>query len=943
MSVPDVKVNIERPSGLEGATVDVSLTQSLHSAAATRYRLLRLPRERAPFVHFDREAVEGTVHGRFEQQVRLYPRRVAVKSRSREITYVGLNRQANRIARAILELCGRGDAPVALLTEKDPTHFAAILGVLKSGRPYVPLAPLHPRERNAGILADAGSILVVTDPSNRPSAESLACGRVPVLDIDDLDPDLDVTDLGLSVDPSSLAYILYTSGSTGQPKGVTETHRNLLHNVRNYTWDHGITTDDRLICLGPCAFSNILKDVYGALLNGAALYPVDIEREGFAGLADWVARERISLYNSVPTVFRHFLESLTQSVSFPTVRLVRCSGEAMTRDDVALFRRHFGDNCLLINGYGATETGSVVMFVVDRHTTVEEAVVPVGYPVEGMQVLILDAEGRRLPPGQVGEVAVQSVYLSPGYRNRPDLTARSFLPDPDGGLRRVYLTGDLGLIRPDGCLVVSGRTDSRVKLNGHRIEVAEVELALRRTPGVRDVAVVVRDDLPGAPGLVAYVVPRGGNVTPPSTSVLRKSLSTRLPPHEVPTVFVLLDELPRTATGKLDRRALPVPGPEHLGRSAQQVAPRNDVERLLTELWERLLNVRPVGVTDDFFELGGTSLLALRLFLEIHDLFGRNLPLSTIFEARTVERLARRIEASARSSPGDWSPLVPVQPRGSRPPIFCVHANGGQIFFYEKLAHHLGNDQPLIAVQAPSFRDRQVSRRFEDLAERYVRAILEYQPRGPYYLGGYSLGGGVAYEMAQQLRRAGHTVALLVVIDQRRPNLDPGVEWSPGATVRLLRNLPYALYLELLHEWGPRRLLSRARAVGRRALRLAGGALGRRARPDGAVTDRTNAEDDFRSYLEAANRALRAYVPQPYPGRVLLVKARAQPFGRWQEPMMGWGELFTGPCQLIEIAGSHLRLFDEPYVRGLARVVREHLVAVQRADTGQPPSAVGRI
>ncbi|MBY0461489.1 MAG: AMP-binding protein, partial [Gemmataceae bacterium] len=346
-----------------------------------------------------------------------------------------------------------------------------------------------------------------------------------VLAVEDIGEQPD-TDPGLGVLPDDYAYIIYTSGSSGQPKGVVDTHRNLAQNVRRYTNSHRIGPGDRLLCANTCAFSNSLKDVYGALLNGARLAPYDLEREGVAGLGAFIAREGLTVLNVVATVFRHFAAALADKGEVASVRIVRVGSEAVARTDFDLFRRWFPPSCQFVNGYGSTETGTVRVNFLRADAEVEGATLPVGYPVDGTRVRLLDDAGAEVGFDTVGQIAVQSAYLSPGYWNRPDLTAAAFRPGPPGSSERVYLTGDYGVMRADGCLTYLGRGDGQVKVRGVRIELAEVEGALADLPFVAQAVVVARAELPPDQPLAAYLVPKPGAAVPPA-AVLRAALRAR--------------------------------------------------------------------------------------------------------------------------------------------------------------------------------------------------------------------------------------------------------------------------------------------------------------------------------------------------------------------------------------------------------------------------------
>jgi amino acid adenylation domain-containing protein len=528
---------------------------------------------------------------------------------------------------------------------------------------------LYPPARNAYLLEDAGATLVVTNARHFALAGRLNEAARPLLNIDELESTTPEVSLDLPVPPDAPAYILYTSGSTGRPKGVVQNHRNVLWDIREYTNTLHICPDDRMTLLYSCSVNGAVRGIFGALLNGAALYPLDIKEQGLNGLADLLSGEEITFFHSVPSVFRHFVATLTGTERFPKLRLIRFGGERVLARDVESYREHFPDECLLYTGMGATETGHVRHYFLDKRTPVTAGVVPTGYAVEGKEVLLLDDAGRESTAGHPGEIAVRSRYLALGYWHKPDATRAAFLSDPAGGPERIFRTGDIGRMHPDGCLEHLGRKDFQVKVRGYRIEIAEIETALLGLAGVRDAVVVAREDGPGEQQLVAYVVPEPAQA--PVVGELRGLLKDELPEHMVPSAFVLLEALPLTPNGKVDRRALPPPVRTCPGSNGTVVAPRTPVEEVLAGIWADALGLERVGVDDNFFELGGHSLLATRVLARLRDTLQVDLPLRSFFDRPTVAALAEVVRSESLSQ-GDRSapPILPAPRDGELPLSF---------------------------------------------------------------------------------------------------------------------------------------------------------------------------------------------------------------------------------------------------------------------------------
>ena len=817
------------------------------------------------FVPFDRRDLEQSIPSRFERVAMRGPDRLAVKWQEQAWTYGELNAAANRIAVAVIEAIGHAPRPVALLLDQGADLVAALLAVLKSGHFYVPLDVTHPSAAMVHTLEDSGAALILTNARRLP----MACQLLPQLTVIDIDalsqafcnnPKVDVA-------PDALACIYYTSGSTGGPQGVADTHRNILHNVLRYTNGLKISPTDRLTLVQSPTFSGVMSTIFGALLNGAAIFPFDIPTQGVARIGPWLLNERVTMYHSVPAIFRHFLRVVGEGQAFPEMRVVRLEGDGASLADVTLYKRHFPRGCVLAHGLGATECGLVRRLVINRGSELAGDVVPIGYAVEDVIVRILDDQERAVADGEIGNIAVESRYLAPGYWRRPDLTAAAFTPGWESGTR-LYRTGDVGRLQPDGCLEHLGRKDGQPKVRGHRVDVETIEAALLGTGLVAEGVVAVRATSGRDALLVAYVVPCKGAV---NVWKLRRNLAGRLPSHMVPTRFVVLDELPLTANHKIDRAALPSPDTERPRLGTPFLAPRSDLETSIAAAWAATLGFDHVGVRDDFFDLGGDSLDAVAVLGRMSETLGREMPPLSLFESPTVEHLARAIVASdAQERPGvriasvrhGTSSLVPVQPLGSRSPFFFLHAEyGGDGFYCLNLARQLGTDQPFFGLSPLGRDDEPTPRAIEAMAAVYLTAVRDVQRRGPYALGGYCSCAVVAWEMARQLIAAGEEVSLLALVEP------PAVD--DGRTARLVHGA--ADVLSQLGAKSDRRVdfvvwamrLSRLRSW--RALTTRGLSMVRRD-----ALHRGTTSIDRRSVIaETYGRAVEAYRPGRFDGRVL--------------------------------------------------------------------------
>lgn len=539
---------------------------------------------------------------------------------------------------------------VALLFEHGVGMVAGILGVLKSGKIYVPLDPVIPEERLAWMLEDSEARVLVTNNRNLNLAESLCRmvnRNIQLINLQEINPVAPSGNLDLVIDQEQPAYILYTSGSTGHPKGVIQNHRNTLHFNRCYTDNLRLKSSDRLTLFSSYCFDAAVMDILGALLNGATLLPYDLKRDGsFQKLASWFKDEKVTVYHSTPTVFRYFTDTLAGDEDLSSVRLVVLGGEAVFKNDVAVYQKHFGDNCIFINGLGPTESTVTLQYILDKKTEITQNAVPVGYPVQETQVYLINEKGEEASVFEIGELVFESEFLALGYWNLPEKTAEAFVNNPLTGQGRVYKTGDLGRLLPDGAIEYIGRNDFQVKIRGYRVEPLEVENLLDQIEGIKKSAVVSFQNEHGENYLTAFFVSQESQF---SEEQLRTILTDKLPEFMIPTYFIRLTELPLTPSGKIDRLSLAPPGTNNFQKK-EYSAPTNTLEARLVEIWREILGIKKIGILDHFMDLGGHSLRATILISRIQKEFGVEISLRRILKSPTVKELAKLIEESGRKS-----------------------------------------------------------------------------------------------------------------------------------------------------------------------------------------------------------------------------------------------------------------------------------------------------
>lgn len=589
------------------------------------------------FIEFPLAECDRPIHQRFEQQAIRCADTAAVRLLSGDISYATLNAAANQAARVLLASVGIDSRPVAIMLNQGYESVLWTLAILKAGLCYAPLDQRLPQPTLHYIIENLRPAALIAGPRQEAFARTIAANRIPVITTTANRDQYCSANLDRPVAPDSVAYIFYTSGSTGRPKGVADCHRNIVHNVLRYTNSLKISGSDVLSLVQNPSFSGTVSSLFGALLNGAALAPFDLQSEGFDTLSQWVRRARITVFHAVPSIFRELSDPVEK---FPDVRLIRLEGDRMSPLDVKLFQANFQDHCTLVNGLGATECGLVSQFFIAKDSNPDATdSVPVGYPVQHMTVGIVDGQGVELPRGSEGEIVVESRFLATGYWRDPDRTAKRFEALPDG-LRR-YRTGDLGRMDEDGCLTHVGRIDQRIRIGGEFVETAVIESRLMDIPGVFQC--IVRDfvDRSGERRLCAYVVAdAGAGVT---VNRLREALSEGSGKRTVLTAFVFLEKLPLTKDLKVDYQGLPQPGRERPFLSNDYVAPQSMVEQQMARIWSEVLEIEPVGVTDSFFDLGGDSLRAARILSRVAQQFQAQIPLELMFRSPTIAGIVARI------------------------------------------------------------------------------------------------------------------------------------------------------------------------------------------------------------------------------------------------------------------------------------------------------------
>jgi len=716
------------------------------------------------FKPFPRSALEGSISDRFRKQVSEHANRTAVKTNSVEWSYAKLDRLSNCVANTLLNVRGDALEPIAIMIDQSPLAVAAILGAVKAGKIYVPLDLTEATNQVSAKLDDAAAPVILTDAANHDAARTAATPKRTVIEVEQAVAASLTADPGLSLEPERPVYIYYTSGSTGAPKGVFDSHRNVLHNILRYTNTLTTGPDDRLSLIQSPSFSGTVSSLFSALLNGAAIYPFDVRAEGVSALSRCIRNEKLTMFHSVPSIFEMLVATGDQ---FPSLRVIRLEGDQAFKRHITRFQERFAPPCVLVNGLGATETGLTRQLFVETGTSIPSSAVPIGFATPDMETLILSREGCEVPVGEVGEIAIRSHYLACGYWRQPELTRQVFRSCPNNPEARIYRSGDLGRLDAVGCLTYLGRQDFRVKVRGQWADLEAIQEVIESRADVASAVVLSLGGDEQESKIVAYVVAKHSMRLNPLT--LRRALAADFPAHMVPASVVLLDAIPLDCNGKIARKELPPPddGRDYAEGSVEPVS--GELEKVLARCWGKALGRDEIGRHDDFFDLGGDSLQALELLLNVERILKRSLSPSSIVETPTIASMAEAIQ-KGRSE----SVAIQLSSQGTKRPFFCVHAHGGHVLHLHPLARCLGTDRPVYGIRLPTDDYHQpLVTTVEDMASLYLREIRTIQPHGPYLLGGHCFGGLVALEMAHRLVTAGEELACLALIG-------PDALGSPG-------------------------------------------------------------------------------------------------------------------------------------------------------------------
>ncbi len=905
--------------------------------------------------------IEQCFHQLFEAQVEKNPDAIALVFENQQLTYRELNIRANQLAHHLQQFGVVPDVLVGICLERSLDMIVGLLSILKAGGAYLPLDPTYPQERLSFMLEDAQVSILLTHSSIAPLFKGGWGDLRRDLSVIFIDKDLEnirqysKENLTSSVTHDNLAYVIYTSGSSGKPKGVLVQHKGLYNLAEAQIDIFNVQPSSRILQFASLSFDASIFEIVMALGTGATLYLANKESLLPGQSLIKLLRDNAITHVTLPPA----VLSVLPKEELPALQTIICAGESCSQDIVKIW----GADRRFFNAYGPTEA-TVWATVAEISDDSEKP--PIGRPIPNTQVYILDKNLQPVPIGIPGELYISGDGLARGYLNRPELTAERFIRLPETGFlqqylrqtekwtrfvgwvearnptnalgfalaqpnlqrngegivqetgflvgERLYKTGDLARYLPDGNIEFLGRIDEQVKIRGFRIELGEIEAVLSQHPAVREAVVVAAssgialENSSGNKRLVAYIVPHQEQA--PTIIELRQFLKEKLPQYMIPSAFVILDSLPLMPNGKIDRRALPEPFnfKYDISNLKLNVAPSNSTESMVAQIWAEVLKLETVGIYDNFFDFGGDSLLAIRLMDSLEKQFNRELPLSALFLNPTIEGLASTLLYTQTNSL-PWSPLVAIQPKGSKPPFFCVHPVFGVVFPYYELAYNLGTDRPFYGLQPLGLDGEKAPfTRIEDMAAYYIEALRAVQPIGPYFLGGWSFGGLVAFEMAKQLEKSGHEVALVGILDTLAP--------VTSNRVSLCDSLKFFFSTVTRYIWP---FLMDYFCLVTASKKNQGKTISKESRR--RIIKELTSKSIFRVF-QANSQAAVNYLPQIYPGRITLLRSSDRSIVASQDPTMGWSELAGSGVEVHVVSGNHLTMLRKPNVQALAEQLK---------------------
>ncbi len=870
-----------------------------------------------------------TVCDLFDDQVKRTPDAVAVVYKDVRLSYKELHEKAVNLSNVLKQEGMVSKGIVGIIMAQSVEIVMAIWAVLKAGGAYVFIDPANPSERTSYVLEDSGVQIVIT---NMALTEKVSY-HGKVLNIENITKPADGINTSCSdyrLRPTDLSYIIYTSGTTGVPKGIMMEHHSLCEFALWAVTEYGHSEGFRTLLSNSFSFDASVLQLFPALISGGTLYLMDPElRLDIPAYMSFLRKEKINCIDEIPRLINHFFDyiDISEEVEqFPDLTSLSLGSEFVPIDLVRKCRKYLNRQGMINNGYGPSEACPITTtYIFDGKDPNEISLI--GVPKSNMKVFVIDEWNNLCPPGITGEICISGIGLARGYINNKGLTDEKFVSNPFVENELMYKTGDLGRWNSDGNIEYLGRTDHQIKIRGYRVELGEIEAVLCTSSLVKDAVVIAREDAEENQELVAYIVANKEEVyrnNEVDISSLRDFLRSKLPEHMVPGRVVFVKFFPLTTSGKVDRKSLSDPENLQSETVGVMIRPRNPLEFQMTQLWEETLQRSSLNVTDNFFEVGGHSLLAVRLMAKVEKTFGKRIPLTALFQEGTIENLTSLVKES--SDYHNFSPLVELQSHGEKTPFYCVHPAGGNVLCFFEMGKIIGRNRPVYGLQSKGIDgEAEPLDSVEAMASYYLDELLKLQPEGPYCLGGYSFGVHVAFEMARQLVDHGKKVGTLVILDT------PGLwqDEDPDGLVDDTRLLAH-IVSQIESHFESHLRITYEDLVGldeesQYNLIIERMKENRILPEDGSQKQLTGLVRVFKMNSQAMD----IYRPEMYAGDITVFATKSLRDRFASDDSLRWGELTTGEVRVVAIPGDHSSFLKSPHVEAFAEELEKWLETIQ--------------
>ncbi|GIV46001.1 MAG: hypothetical protein KatS3mg036_0819 [Ignavibacterium sp.] len=855
-----------------------------------------------------------TVYSLFKKQVSDSPNSIAISFNGNKISYKKLAEESDKIAHLLIESGVKQGDIVGLCINRSAEMIIALLGIIKSGAAYLPLDPFFPDKRLEYMLNDSAARFLITESLLFPKFSYYKGKFIDVNEIKQIKLSSEVVDKS---DEKNLAYVIYTSGSTGNPKGVQIAHYSLTNFLLSMQKTPGISEKDNVLALTTLSFDISGLEIFLPLITGAKITIAtrDEAKDG-KSLLDKIKKEKVTIVQATPSTWKMMIDSgWNEKLKIKAL----CGGEPLPQDLAEKLLELVDE---LWNMYGPTET--TIWSSCSR--VIKGESIHLGKPIANTQFYIVDKDLNFCPPGVAGELLIGGAGLSIGYLNRDDLTTEKFITNPfdKEGKSKVYRTGDLVKLNSKMQLEFLGRIDNQVKIRGYRIELEEIENIIKKNDSVKDCAVVVKE-VNNDKKIIAYLVLKSKlseENLPSEINSIRDVAIRNLPDYMIPALIIPIEQFPLTPNNKIDKKALAARDISGIISHTSTAKAETEMQKTFVNIWENLLGISGIGIDDNFFELGGHSILAAQMLADFEKATGKKIPLAEMFTSQTIRQLAKIVESD--NTELKWSPLVEIKKGDtSLPPLFLVHGAEGNILLYRDLAKRLNSNRSVFGIQARGLNgEDHIHHSIEEMAADYIKAIKTVQPKGPYHIGGYCMGGSVAYEMALQLSQKGESVANVFLLETYNACLLDHEALKKTRIKEKIENIKF--HFENVKSLSGKEKVAFIQRKAETALKRTSARISRITSSMGLSDEKEIKSHITLTLRDINDQAQMRYQPEGYKGKVVLLRPKVS-FTTESDPKFGWGDFVQGELKIYNLDVAPRGMLAEPFVKQTSSIIESEI------------------